>query len=76
VRAEATVAGRIELGFGRSPIERSPPVLGKFTQIRRRDAVGPADTGQLVGPPGVGQSALQIVQLGLRNRYLERLDIE
>jgi hypothetical protein len=51
----------------RPPVEAGAPVLGQLPHVAGRDAVGPADAGQLVGPAGGGQPPAQILEVGVRD---------
>ena len=50
-------------------------MLGQLPDVAERDAVVPADAGQLVGPAGAGQPVVQVVQVGLRDVDAERPDV-
>ena len=56
------------------PVVGRAPVLGQFPHVVQRDAVVPADIGQLVRPPGPGQPVPQVIQLRLRNVDPEFID--
>src|SRR6266498_3445322 len=47
------------------------PVIGQFLEVSQRHAPAPADTRQLIGPPGVGEPAVEVVEVGLRNLNTE-----
>src|SRR5262245_63896098 len=57
----------VQSRFGRAPVITDPPVLGQLLEVIQRHASAPADSGQLIWPPGVGQPALEVVELVLRD---------
>ena len=56
------VAEGVELGFLGAPVELSPPMLDQFFQVGQVAAVVPSGVGNLIGPAGVGQALLQVLQ--------------
>src|SRR5579884_197069 len=64
----------VECGLILAPVVASAPILSQVLEVFDWNASAPASARQLVGPTCVGQTVMQIVQVGLGNRYFERLD--
>ena len=64
----------VQLRLGPAPVVTVPPVVREFLQVRQRNAVGPAHTGQLIRPPGAVQARGQIVEVTLWDIETERED--
>src|SRR5437763_13257783 len=64
----------IQSGFVLAPVVAGAPIFGQVLEVVERNASAPADARQLVGPASASQAVAQIVQVGLGNGYVERLD--
>src|SRR5262245_27190044 len=63
----------VQSRLGRAPVITAPPVLRQLLEVSQRHASAPADIGELLRPPGVGQPALEVVELRLRDIDAEGL---
>jgi len=64
----------VELRLRGPPLELGAPIPGQFLQVVQRYAAGPPDAGQLAGPAGTGQPAVQVIDVGLGDFDAEGLD--
>jgi hypothetical protein len=65
----------VDAGFGLAPVEAVTPVPREALDGRDRHPVVGAGAGDLVGPPRRVESRGEVVEVGLRDRHLERLDL-
>src|SRR5215207_7665767 len=67
----------VQAGFLRTPVEAVAPVLGKLSQVGERDAA--AEVSAVVGrrfrPAGIGESAAEVLEFGLRDVDAEGTDL-
>jgi len=64
----------VELRLLRAPVVLRVPVPGELLQAAQRYAAAPPHAGQLAGPPGAGEPAAQVVNVGLGDLDAEGLD--
>jgi hypothetical protein len=64
----------VEPPLVRAPVVAAAPVRGELAEVAGCDAVVPAGAGQLVGPAGRVQPAVQLVQVRLGDGDPEGLD--
>ena len=64
----------VELRLGGAPVVLRVPVPGELLQVAQRYAAAPSHAGQLAGPAGAGEPAVQVVDVGLGDLDAEGLD--
>src|SRR5512132_1145735 len=64
----------VQFSFGGTPVVAVSPVADQLLKVRGRDAATPV-LHQVVRPAGLGQTAMQVLELRLRHVDLERTDL-
>src|SRR6476620_5354178 len=62
----------VQPSLTRPPVEFGSPVLAQLFEVTPAGPVGPATARELVEPPGTSQPFAQVIELVMRNVYLER----
>src|SRR5688572_6610520 len=58
----SVVCKTIDVAFLRAPIKASVPIVNKFLQVGKRDAIIPACFCNFIRPPGMGKPLMQILE--------------
>src|SRR6478736_5062450 len=72
VHVHRDLSKRVQPSLTRPPVEFGSPVLAQLFEVTPAGPVGPATARELIEPPGTSQPFTQVIELVMRNVYLER----